>query len=583
MSKGNQALLVAAIDFGTTYSGYAFSFRHEFEQDPLKVCASSWTTGSRVSISLKTSSTILFKPNRQFDSFGFEAEDKYSDLALDDEHRDWYYFRRFKMMLYSSKDVHRTSLIKDETGKELPAMEVFAAGIRYLKDHMMQSCTERMYGGDMNLHDIRWVLTVPAIWDDAAKQFMREAALKAGIPGEYLKLALEPEAASMFCRYLPVERMMGSADKKITCFQPKSKYLVLDAGGGTVDITVHEVIQNGKLKELYKANGGAWGGTTIDEAFMRFIQAITGEKVILRFQEDHKDDFIDLLREFEIKKRTVKPDMDSKVTFKIPITLHELYRDVNDGEIRDAVRKIPTLEGKVTFAGDKMRVEADTVKALFAQTNDTITKHLQNILSLPVAQGISSILMVGGFSESPMLRHAVETSFPNARVIIPHEAGLAVLKGAVIFGHDSNIITSRIAKFTYGLKCYSEFDPSIHPKERVIYNKCGGKEVRGSFSKLVEVGQSVSEIDQSKMMSYHPTDGESAFCIKLFASPKRDPIFVDEPECISIGEVSVDCRDRHGKIGSASVGLIFGGTELEVRAVHNTTGEETKATFDFLE
>jgi hypothetical protein len=103
MSKGNQALLVAAIDFGTTYSGYAFSFRHEFEQDPLKVCASSWTTGSRVSISLKTSSTILFKPNRQFDSFGFEAEDKYSDLALDDEHRDWYYFRRFKMMLYSSK------------------------------------------------------------------------------------------------------------------------------------------------------------------------------------------------------------------------------------------------------------------------------------------------------------------------------------------------------------------------------------------------------------------------------------------------------------------------------------------------
>jgi hypothetical protein len=76
------------------------------------------------------------------------------------------------------KDVHRTSLIKDETGKELPAMVVFAAGIRYLKDHMMQSCTERMYGGDMNLHDIRWVLTVPAIWDDAAKQFMREAALK---------------------------------------------------------------------------------------------------------------------------------------------------------------------------------------------------------------------------------------------------------------------------------------------------------------------------------------------------------------------------------------------------------------------
>jgi len=32
-------LQVAAIDFGTTYSGYAFSFRHEFMENPLQVSA----------------------------------------------------------------------------------------------------------------------------------------------------------------------------------------------------------------------------------------------------------------------------------------------------------------------------------------------------------------------------------------------------------------------------------------------------------------------------------------------------------------------------------------------------------------
>lgn len=95
-----QSIIVAAIDFGTTFSGYAFSFRHEYEQDPLRVNASQWTTGSRMSISLKTASTVLFRPDKSFDSFGFEAEDRYSELALDDEHRDWFYFRRFKMMLY---------------------------------------------------------------------------------------------------------------------------------------------------------------------------------------------------------------------------------------------------------------------------------------------------------------------------------------------------------------------------------------------------------------------------------------------------------------------------------------------------
>ena len=99
----SQQIMVAAIDFGTTFSGYAFSFRHEFQQDPLKVTASQWLTGSRVAISLKTSSCILFDKNKRFSAFGFEAEDRYSDLTLDGLDRDWYYFRRFKMHLYNSQ------------------------------------------------------------------------------------------------------------------------------------------------------------------------------------------------------------------------------------------------------------------------------------------------------------------------------------------------------------------------------------------------------------------------------------------------------------------------------------------------
>ena len=35
--------------------------------------------------------------------------------------------------------------------------------------------------------------------------------------------------------------------------------------GGTIDITVHEVQQDGHLKELHHANGGAWGGIFVDK------------------------------------------------------------------------------------------------------------------------------------------------------------------------------------------------------------------------------------------------------------------------------------------------------------------------------
>ena len=42
--------------------------------------------------------------------------------------------------------------------------------------------------------------------------------------------------------------------------------------GGTVDITVHEVQADGNVKELYKANGGPWGGKSVNEAFLQFLR-----------------------------------------------------------------------------------------------------------------------------------------------------------------------------------------------------------------------------------------------------------------------------------------------------------------------
>lgn len=52
---------------------------------------------------------------------------------------------------------------------------------------------------------------------------------QAGIPSNQIIIALEPEAASIYCKHLPVEKLKGG--DAIDVFQPGSKYLVLDAGG----------------------------------------------------------------------------------------------------------------------------------------------------------------------------------------------------------------------------------------------------------------------------------------------------------------------------------------------------------------
>lgn len=98
----SNSLVVAAIDFGTTFSGYAFAMKHDFESDPPKISANtSWVAGGQL-ISLKTPTILLLDPKQKFEAFGYEAEDRYGQLAADNEHKDYYYFRRFKMKLYNS-------------------------------------------------------------------------------------------------------------------------------------------------------------------------------------------------------------------------------------------------------------------------------------------------------------------------------------------------------------------------------------------------------------------------------------------------------------------------------------------------
>ena len=94
--------MVAAIDFGTTFSGWAYSFKHEFESDPSNIHAKNWNNGSN--ISTKTPTAVLIKPDgKTCVAFGYTAEDKYAELCAENKQRGYYYFSRFKMMLHNKR------------------------------------------------------------------------------------------------------------------------------------------------------------------------------------------------------------------------------------------------------------------------------------------------------------------------------------------------------------------------------------------------------------------------------------------------------------------------------------------------
>lgn len=52
-------------------------------------------------------------------------------------------------------------------------------------------------------------------------------------------------------------------------------FMLVDAGGGTVDVTVHN-FEKGQLKEVIAPSGGKWGSVYVDEEYGDFLERLFG-------------------------------------------------------------------------------------------------------------------------------------------------------------------------------------------------------------------------------------------------------------------------------------------------------------------
>lgn len=84
------------------------------------------------------------------------------------------YCKLFASYLQISRDL----ILHDVRGKPQKALKVFSSIIKGLKEDFASRLEERVshFGANCVDEEVHWVLTVPAIWDEKAKQFMRVAA-----------------------------------------------------------------------------------------------------------------------------------------------------------------------------------------------------------------------------------------------------------------------------------------------------------------------------------------------------------------------------------------------------------------------
>ncbi|OWF39789.1 Heat shock 70 kDa protein 12B [Mizuhopecten yessoensis] len=568
-SSGTDKPIVAAIDFGTTYSGYAFTFRSEYEKSAgaREIFSNRWSSNVGALLSAKAPTTALFDPEMTFHSFGYEAEEKYADLIQEKQQKEWHCFRRFKMKLHDRLILRRELEITDEAGRLFPAKKVFAESIRYLRNEVVATIEKRnpMKNKDM----IHWVLTIPAIWTEPAKQFMREAATEAGIPTADLQIALEPEAAAVYCRSLPEGTLVDSQDREVTdAFRPGGSYMIVDLGGGTVDTTVHEVAEDGRLMEVRQASGGPWGGTSVDDTFYDFIVNKFGSEFIEQFKRTRASDWMVLSMEFETKKRQLKYESERQIGIKIP---NRLIAESN----------LPV--GSLT-SYDKLRVENEDFKQFFHPSTEDIISHVRTVLA--EVDGVNVILLVGGYSQSDYVTNLMKIAFPDERIVIPLQAEAAVMHGAVLFGFEPRSVSVRICRHTYGISCRKVFIEGVHPPE---YRKVvdGTARCLHMFSSIAMRGERVllSDIRENKFTSSHQDEARrfKQIGFPVYASTATCPTYTTEDNCTLLGMIIVHPPENGWPpVVNYRVETFFGRTEFQVKVVNDVNGSELKSKFDFL-
>jgi len=216
-----------------------------------------------------------------------------------------------------------------------------------------------------------------------------------------------------------------------------------------------------------------------------------------------------------------------------------------------------------------------------------ICEHVKYVLS--VVGPTKFLFLVGGFVESEVLLSYIEKEFGektsySCRVVRPHNASMAVLQGAVMYGLKPRSISVRIAKHTYGIAAMHPWDESIHGRDnRKKILKEGRPYCDWVFSKFITAGEEIP-VDKRVSRTFSPvTSDQTSMSINVFASTSPTPTYTDDEGCAKVAALTVEMPITHGGTNrNVQVAMLFGDTEIIVEALDETTGKRTTAAIDFL-
>ncbi|GAT21093.1 Hsp70 family chaperone [Aspergillus luchuensis] len=273
----------------------------------------------------------------------------------------------------------------------IPAVTLTGMYLTGLVDHT-KKILQRRFGPAAEQMEMKYVLTVPAIWSDKAKDETLKAASRAKIPQKDITLVSEPEAAALYC---------------LNAIQPNSIEDLISYCVKTVSPLSLEEVSEGSgmlclqprryLDRLTKA-GDICGSVLLDAAFKAFLNVLVNDKhlsgksseLALKYWQD------------QIKPNFASdPDFEEETHF-VPL---------------------PGLKDnpKIGLQDGFLQLEGAQIKKIFDPVVDRVKVQIVHQVNSARAKNmpVKAILLVGGFGSSEYLYHCIQETFSDIVVMQP--------------------------------------------------------------------------------------------------------------------------------------------------------------------
>ncbi|CAG8648007.1 10554_t:CDS:2, partial [Cetraspora pellucida] len=233
---------------------------------------------------------------------------------------------------------------------------------------LIKATVERHWPGTDFFKMVRLVVTIPAEFTENTKVIMRQCIYDANLIDNNgtLNLQFTTEPAAIHCM-----KVLNDHGLKVG-----STYLVVDCGGGTVDLTVRKLLNSNQLSETTERSGGFCGSTYVDKNFVKYLENKVGKYPISNLQEKDYRQYHYMIQKFcEKVKHPFTDNISEFKTFEF-----------------DIVTYCPALKNYITVVNQVIKL----IRNQLYKVNEC-----------------SMIFLVGGFSESKYLQSKIKQTFGN--------------------------------------------------------------------------------------------------------------------------------------------------------------------------